>query len=347
MHALRSIAVATVISTAIVATVPPSLANCLLSAEVGSGRSEVATIAPNTQSYPSKPVRVITGSPSTAVDIVARQLGQRLGECWRRPVVIDNRGGAGLTIGTALAAKAAPDGYTLLMTERTAIAVAPNLHKELSYVPMKDLAPITLVVVTSFLLTAHPSLPVSNLREFIDHAKRYPGAVNMAIAGPGTGNHIATELLKQMGGIKLVNVQYKGGGAAALAVVSGEAQAGFVSVPIALPHVRAGKLKVYANSGKSRFAGAPEIPTVAESGLPGYDAENWSGMFAPAGTPEPLIDKINRDVVAVMQAPALRTNLVAQGSVPATSTPTEFAAFIKSEITRMKKLVEATGMRTD
>jgi tripartite-type tricarboxylate transporter receptor subunit TctC len=276
-----------------------------------------------------------------------RQIGQQLRVRWGQPVVVDNRPGAGLTIGTAIAAKSAPDGYTLLMSDRTAIAVAPSLHKRLPYDPLKDLAPITLVAVTSHLLFAHPSFPPANLREFIDHAKRHPGAVNMGVSGPGTANHIASELFKHVTGINVVLVQYKGGGTTIMGVVSGETMVAFNTVPPALPYVRSGKVKAYAYSGKNRFAGAPDIPTMAEAGLPGFESEYWVGMFAPAGVAAPLVARISRDVVDIVKTPAMEAALLAQGAEPSPKRPAEFAEFIRSDTVEMKKIVDPTGMRAE
>ena len=298
------------------------------------------------EGYPTKPVRVITGSAGSTVDILTRQIGQQLSARWGKPVVVDNRGGAALTIGTALAAKSAPDGHNLLMSDRSAIAVAPSLYKTLPYVPLKDFAPVTLVAVMSQLLVAHPSFPPANLREFIDYAKRHPGAVNMAIAGPGTGNHIASELFKHMTGINVVLVQYKGAGAF-MGIVSGETKAGFSGLPTSLPQVRSGKVKAYAYTGKNRFAGAPDIPTMAEAGLPGFESEYWVGMFAPAGVAAPLVARISREVVDILKTPEIQAALLAQGAEPSPKTPVEFAEFIRSETIKMKKIIDLTGMRTE
>ena len=204
---------------------------------------------------------------------MTRKIGQQLSERWGQPLIVENRGGAALTIGTAAAAKATPDGYTLLMSDRSAIAVAPSLYRDLPYRPLRDLAPITLVAVMSALLVAHPSVPAANLREFIEHAKRYPGTVNMAVGAPGTAGHIATALFKQMTGADVVMVPYKGGNQSILAVLSGEAKAALNSMPTSLPHVKTGKLKALASSGHTRFAGTPDIPTLAEAGVPGYHSE--------------------------------------------------------------------------
>ncbi len=272
---------------------------------------------------------------------MTRQLGQRLSERWGQPVVVENKPGAGLTIGTALAARSNPDGYTLLMSDRTAIAVAPVLHKSLPYDPIADLSPITLAARSPMMLVAHPSVPASNLREFIAYARKQPGGlINMAGAGPGTAAHMTAEQLKVATGLNLTSIQYKGGGAATLAIVSGETKAGFGNIPNVLPHVTAGKLKAYAVTSKTRFSGAPDVPTAAEAGLPGFESEQWIGMLAPARTRAELIGKLNRDMVEFLQAPEMQAAMRAQGAEPAPGTPAEFALFIKSETVKLRKVIE-------
>jgi tripartite-type tricarboxylate transporter receptor subunit TctC len=300
------------------------------------------------QNYPTKPVRIITGSPGAMTDIVTRQIAQRLSERWGQPVVVENHAGGGLIVGTGLAARSTPDGYTLLLADRTSIAVAPNMHKNLSYDPLRDLAPISLVAVAPQLLVAHPSVPAANLREFIDYAKQRPGALDYASAGPGTAIHITGELLKQAAGLDMVPIQYKGAGAAMIAIVSGEVKAGFALMPVALPHVKASKVKAYAITSTKRSSEAPNIPTMAEAGLPAFGSDHyWLGMFAPAHTPAAILGKVNRDLVEILRTPAMRNALLAQGAEPAPGTPEEFTPFIKSETAKLKKLIELTGMRAD
>jgi tripartite-type tricarboxylate transporter receptor subunit TctC len=299
------------------------------------------------QSYPLKPVRIITAGVGTFHDIVTRQLSQRLSEHWNQPVVVENQPAAGLTIGTSIAARATPDGHTLLMSDRSALAVAPTLYRKLAYDPGKDLAPITLVARAPLALVAHPSVPAANLREFIDYAKQRPGVINYACAGLGTAPHIAGEFLKYAAGIDIVCVQYKGGGAAVTAVVSGEASVVFSSIATLLQHVKTGKLKAYAIASRKRFAGAPDIPTADEAGLPGFESEQWIGMLAPVRTSAALIDRLNREIVDVVRSPAMQSTLLAQGAEPSAGTPQEFSAFIKNESVTLRKLIERTGMRAE
>src|SRR5450759_943403 len=304
-----------------------------------------AAASASAQNYPTKPVRIITGGASTFHDIVTRQLGQRLSERWGQPVVVDNQPAAALTIGTGTAARATPDGYTLVMSDRSALAVAPNLYKSLPYDPAKDFAPITLVAVAHKMLVAHPSVPAATLSELLAYAKAQPRGLDFATAGPGTNNHIAMELLQHATGINAVAIHYKGGGASTLAMVSGEVKVGFGLVPQVLPQVKAGKLKAYVVTGRQRFPGAPDIPTATEAGLPGFELEFWIGMLAPAHTPPAIVATPNRDIGEILRTPEMRTLLLAQGAEAAPGTPDEFAAYINSEAAKMKKLIELTGMR--
>lgn len=298
------------------------------------------------QAYPAKPVRIITGGAGIFHDVVTRQLGQRLSERWGQPVVVENQPAAALTIGTGIAARAAPDGYTLLMSDRSALAVAPSLYKSLPYDAVKDFSPITLAALTPNMLVAHASVPAATLAEFLEYAKEQPHGLHFASAGPGTNNHIAMELLKHATGVNAVPIHYKGGGASTLAILSGEVKAGFV-FPNNLPHVKAGKIKAYVVTGRQRFPGAPDIPTATEAGLPGFELEFWIGMLAPARTPPALIAKLNHDIGEILRTPEMRTILLAQGAEAAPGTPDEFAAFIRSESAKMKKLIELTGMRAE
>ena len=222
------------------------------------------------QTYPAKPVRIIAATAGTTGDLLARHLGQRLNERWGQPVVIENRSGAGATIASDIAAKAPPDGYTLHIGQLASHAAAVSLYRKLSYDPVKDFAPITHYAEVPLALVAHPSVPANNLREFIALAQKRPDAINYASAGNGTGSHLTTELLKVTARLKLVHVPYKGSGAATTALISGEVQMSSIVLPTILPQLKAGKVKSYAVTSKNRFAGAPEIPTAAESGLPGF-----------------------------------------------------------------------------
>jgi tripartite-type tricarboxylate transporter receptor subunit TctC len=299
------------------------------------------------QKYPVKAVHIVTGGVGTFHDIVARQLGQKLSERWGQPVVVENQGAAALTVGTGMVARAAPDGYTLVLSDRSALAVAPHLYKSVPYDPVKDFSPITLVATVTTMLVANASVPAATLPEFLAYARKQPHETFFATAGPGTNNHIAMELLKHETGINAVPVHYKGGGASTLAMVSGEVKEGFGAVPSLLPYVKSGKLKAYVVTSKHRFPGAPDVPTVAEAGLPDLELEFWIGMLAPAGTPSAVIAKLNRDIGEILQTPAMRATLLTQGASAAPGTPDQFAAYIATESGKMKRLIELTGMRAE
>jgi len=306
-----------------------------------------ASLAQAPNGYPLKPVRIITGGAGTVHDIATRQLGQRLSERWGQPIVVENQPAAALTIGTAAAARATPDGYTLLMTDRSALTVAPSLYKSLPYDALQDLAPITLAVRMPSLLVSHPSVPAATLGEFIDYAKRQSAPLNFASGGVGTAAHVANELFRSVTGVALVNVHYKGGGPSVLAIVSGEVKASVSLMGNALPHVRAGKLRAYVVTAKTRFAGAPDIPHAAEMGFPGLDTEFWIGLLAPARTPSALIARTHREVVEIVQAHDFRAALLHQGAEAAVSTPEEFAQFIRSETGKWSKVVREAGIKPE
>lgn len=333
MHALSRIAFVVLVASSALAAATPAW-----------GQNEAND---GGKPYPTKYVRVITGGAGNMADIVTRQIGQRLAERWGQSIVVDNRGGAGGTIATGLVARATADGYTLLMSDRTAISVAPSAYKDLPYDPARDLSPIALAARAPLVIVVHPSVPATKLREFLDYAKQRPGTLNYAGSGPATVTHIAGEVLKQMAGIEMTLVQYKGTPAAMLAVVSGEVKVGFGMVPIALPHVTTGRLRAYAITSNRRFSGLPDVPTSAEAGLPGFESDYWIGMLAPARTPGPIIGKLNHEIVSILKTPELQASLHAQGAEFVAGTPEEFATFIKSETARLKKVIEVAGIRAE
>jgi tripartite-type tricarboxylate transporter receptor subunit TctC len=295
--------------------------------------------------FPAKPVRIVTGPSGGGSDVFARPIAQRIHEIWRQPVVVENRPLGSISAGVA--AKSAPDGYTLLVGDRTWQAVAPSLYKELPYDPAKDFAEIALIASTPMLLVAHPSVPATSLGEFIAYAKRLPQPLGYATAGIGTANHLPGEQLKQLTGIDLTAVHYKGGGAAMVAMLGGEVKVGFNLVTQALPHVRTGRVKAYVITTKKRFPGAADIPTVVEAGYPDLEADYWTGLFAPVRTPPSIVAKINRDVVAIMQSAAMRAWLLEQGAEPVPGTPQEFAAFIRSETVKWGKVIKTAGIKPE
>ena len=307
--------------------------------------SQPSALADSAVRYPAKPVRIVTGPSGGGSDVFARPIAQRIHEIWRQPVVVENRPLGSISAGVA--AKSAPDGYTLLVGDRTWQAVAPSLYKELPYDPAKDFAEIALIASTPMLLVAHPSVPATSLGEFIAYAKRLPQPLGYATAGIGTANHLPGEQLKQLTGIDLTAVHYKGGGAAMVAMLGGEVKVGFNLVTQALPHVRTGRVKAYVITTKKRFPGAADIPTVVEAGYPDLEADYWTGLFAPVRTPPSIVAKINRDVVAIMQSAAMRAWLLEQGAEPVPGTPQEFAAFIRSETVKWGKVIKTAGIKPE
>ena len=299
------------------------------------------------QDYPAKPIRVVVPfPPGGGTDLMARTVVQKLGESLGATVVIDNRGGAGGTIGTEAAAKSPPDGYTLLVVSG-AHAINPSLYRKLPYDTVRDFAPVTMFTSGPGLLVVHPSVPARTVKEFIALAKSRPGQLNYASAGIGTPPHLAGELFKTMAGVDMVHVPYKGNGPAYTDLVGGHVSVMFPTIPTAIPHVRAGKLRALAVTTRQRTAVAPELPTISESGVPGFDVSSWYGLLAPAGTPAAVVTRLQREIAKVLRLPEVGEKLVAQGLDLVGNTPEEFAAILKSEIAKWAKVVKASGARVD
>ena len=297
------------------------------------------------QEYPTRPVRLITGSPGSTSDFAARFVAQKLGERWGQQVVVDNRPGAGGIIGAEIGAIAAPDGYTLTVGHIGTHASAQFLFKKLPYDPVKDFAPITLLTNSGIALAVNPSVPAKDLKEFIALAKAKPGGYNYGSAGGGTSSQLSGELFNQMTGAKLVHIPYKGAGFALTALVSGETQAAFLSTTTISVQAKAGKVRPLAVLAEKRFPAAPEIPSSVEAGIPGLDANVWFGLFAPAKTPRAIVTKVNKEVVAALRTPEARAALLAQGAEAVPGTPEEFDAYLKREIAKWGKVIKAAGMQ--
>ncbi len=304
-----------------------------------------AIAADPAQNYPNRPVRMITGSPGSTSDISARFIAQKLSERWGQQVVVDNRPGAGGIIGAEIGAKAAPDGYTLVIGHIGTHASAQFLFKHLAYDPVKDFAPISLMTNSGIALVVNASLPASNLKEFVAYAKAKTGGVNYASAGGGTSSQLSGELFNQMTGAKLVHIPYKGAGFALTAVVSGETQAAFLSTTTANVQVKAGRLKALAVLSSKRFPATPDIPTASEQGFPGIESNVWFGLFVTAGTPPAIVTKVNRDVVAALRLQEAKDALLAQGAEAVPMTPEEFGAFLKQEIAKWGKVIKEAGIK--
>jgi tripartite-type tricarboxylate transporter receptor subunit TctC len=300
------------------------------------------------QSYPTKPVRlVIPYPPGGGTDTIMRPFVQHLSERLGQQVVIDNRGGGGGAIGMDVIAKAAPDGYTIGAGLTAQMAVNPFLFKKLSYDPVKDYAPITLFADGPYLLVVHPSLPAKSVRELVDLARKRPNEISYASSGNGSGGHLAAELLKGMAGIKMLHVPYKGGGPALTGLLSGEVQVLFAPYASARAHIQSGRVRALATTTARRPKAIPDIPTIAESGVPGYDSGVWYSLIAPAGTPRPIIDRLNRETIAVLKMPAYAKLLVEQAIDPIGGTPEELAQYIKSELAKWEKVVKDADIRIE
>lgn len=300
--------------------------------------------------YPVKPIRlVVVYPPGGGIDLLARVMGQQFTGSWGQPIVVDNRPGAGTTIGAATVARAPADGYTLLMTD-VSFAITPSLYSSLPYDPKKSFAPISLVNLVTDVLVVHPSLPVTTVKELIAHAKANPGKILYASAGNGTLNHLAPEMLKAMTGIELVHVPFKGAIAALTDVVAGRQQLYIGALASTVPHVQAGRLRGIAITGKKRSPMLPNLPTIAESGvreLRDYDVSAWYGLLAPAGTSRPIIHAVYQQVRKALQSQGVQRQLAEQGSEPVGSTPGEFEAFLSAEMSKWSAAVKVAGARVD
>ena len=297
--------------------------------------------------YPSRPLRfILPFPPGGGTDILGRLLAERLSANLGQPVVTENRGGAGGNVGAEAAARAAPDGYTIVLVAPS-LAISPTLYAKLNYDPVKDFAPIALVASFPNVMVTHPSVPAQNLREFIALARSQPGAMNFGSGGSGTSNHLAGELLNLATGIKLVHVPYKGVNLAMNGVLAGEVQLVFIGVPVPAPHIKAGRLRALAVLARERSALLPEVPTADEAGLPNFDVTTWYGIMAPAGTPQPIIARLNAEFVKIMHSPDLKERLAGMGTDVMTSTPEEFAAYLKREIAKWGDVIRKANLRAD
>jgi tripartite-type tricarboxylate transporter receptor subunit TctC len=302
--------------------------------------------AASAQTYPTKPIRIIIPFAAGGVtDVVIRTIAPKLGEALGQPIIVDNRGGAGGTIGTALGAKSAPDGYTLI-APAASHTTTPGLYQNLPFDVIKDFAPITQVVVVPFMLVVHPSVPATNVKELLAHARANPNTLNFGSAGNGSSNHLAGELLKSMGGVEMVHVPYKGSGPAMNDLLAGHLSFMFDTINTSIGHVRAGTLRALAIGSQKPSRALPEVPTVADAAdLPGFEAVTWTGLLAPAGTPPEIITRLNQEVVKVLQIPEIQQKLSAQGAEPVGSSPQEFDAYIRSEIAKWNKVIKDAGVQ--
>ena len=299
------------------------------------------------QNYPARPIRlVVSFAAGGGVDLVARLIGQKLSEAWNQQVVIDNRPGAGGNVSAELVAKSPADGYTIYLSSAS-VVVNASLYKSLPYDPLKDFAPVTLLVSAHNVLVAHPSLPAKNIRELIALAKKKPGQINYASTGSGSSGHLAMELFRSMAGIELVHVPYKVIGQTTADLLSGQVSLWFPTMPGVMQHIKGGRMTALGVSGSRRAPALPNVPTIAEAGVPGYDASTWYPVLSPAGTPAAVVEKLNTQLVTILATADVREKLQAQGIEPVGSTPAQLAAHLKSELVKWEKVVRLSGARVD
>ncbi len=307
-----------------------------------------AGVAAAQPAYPNKPIRLLVGfAAGGGTDILARALGQPLGELLGQQVTIDNRAGAGGIIATELGAKAAPDGYTLLVGSSAGFAINPNLMAKLPYDPVKDFAPVGMFATLSYALDVHPSLPARTLRDFVALAHSRPGAINYGSAGQGSSTHLAIEQFALMAGIQMTHVPYKGNTPAMTALMSGEVAMVFDPVLTSLPMVKSGRVRALAVTTARRSALLPEVPTVAQAGVQGFEAGNWFGIFAPAGTPREVVERVNGAINQVMTRSDMKDKLTGQGAEALTGSPAELASLVQRELVKFAKIIKAARVRIE
>ncbi|MFY9317069.1 MAG: tripartite tricarboxylate transporter substrate binding protein [Burkholderiales bacterium] len=298
--------------------------------------------------YPAKPVRVVVPyPPGGGTDILGRPLAQKLSEKWGQPVLIENRGGATGMIGAEVVAKAPPDGYTVLLSSSPEIVMNLSLYPKMAYDPVNDLVPVTLVAVTPLALTVHPAVAARSLEEYLALARTKPGQLAYSSSGNGGPHHVAGGLLGLLGKVALLHVPYKGGGPQIADLLAGHTASAFLAMPVAAPHIRSGKIRALAVTTAERSTAFPEVPTMAESGLAGFDVAQWYGMFVPRGTPAAAVEKLNADAVAAINLPDIRPRMLEQGYEPVGNSSAQFSAFVKSEVAKYRKIIQDAGIRLE
>ncbi len=300
------------------------------------------------QSFPTKSIRIVVPfSAGGPTDILARAIGEKLSDSWNQQVVIDNRAGGAGNIGAEIVARSAPDGYTLLLATAGILTVNPHLFKKLPFDTVRDFAPITLAAFNPNILVVHPSLPVRSVKELIQLAKKRPRELSYGSAGIGSASHLATERFKSIAGIEMAHIPYKGAAPGVNDLIGGHVQVMLIGLPVALPHVRSGRLRALGVSTSQRSPLAPELPTISESGLPGFEKINWLALLAPTGTPAHIIAKLNGDVVKVLHLPDTKARLLAQGFEPMGGMPQQLADYINAELAKSGEIVKSSGIRAD
>ena len=320
--------------------------NRLLSAFVFGAMLSVGDAS--AQSYPNKPIRIVVPYPAGGTsDILARAIGQKLSDAWSQPVVVDNKPGANGNVGADIVAKAAPDGYTLLLADIGSLAISPSVYPTLPFDPTKDFAPVSMVAYSPHILVVHPSVPVASVKELVALAKAKPGKLNFAISGLGGAPHLAGVDFALRNGIDWVYIPYKGGAQAIADVAGGQADVTLNGMLATYPLVKGEKLKILAVSSAKRMSSIPDVPTISESGVPNFESGSWQGVIAPAGTPPEVIAKLNGEILRVLALPEMRENLGKQGAEVRTNSPEQFAAFIRDEKARWAKVVKDANVKID
>ncbi|MBI3918749.1 MAG: tripartite tricarboxylate transporter substrate binding protein [Betaproteobacteria bacterium] len=307
-----------------------------------------ASIAATAQTYPDRPLRfIVPFVPGGATDIMARTIAAKVNEAWRQPVVVDNRAGGGGAIAAVLAAKSPPDGYTWFIGTISTLATNVAAYRKLPYDPLRDFDPVTVTAITPFFIVVHPSVPAATLAELIAAAKARPGKINYGSSGVGGGAHLTVEYFKMTAGIDLFHIPYKGAAQITTELIGGQIQLAFSQPPSAVPHVRAGKLRALATTASKRVSALPEVPVMAEAGLPGFEANSWQGIVLPKGTPPARTAKILAEVRRILATPEMRERLATEGSEPGGMAPADFRRHMEREIAKWTKVVQATGLTID
>ena len=300
------------------------------------------------QNYPSKSIRWFAPfPPGGGTDLISRTLAQKLSEAWGQQVLVDNRPGGGGTLGLAVAAKSPADGYNVVLGQLANVGIAPALYSKLPYDPVRDLAPVTLVLSAPLILVAHPSLPANNVKELIALARAKPELITFGSPGNGTTGHLAAEMIKSATGVKMTHIPYKGASPAITDLMGGQIAIYVSTIPPALPLIKSGRLKALGVTSAKRAPALPDVPTIAESGLPGYEVTNWYGVMVPAGVPKDILGKLHTEIVRILKLPDVQKRFQGEGGTVTPDTPEQFAAFIKSEIAKWGKAVKDSGARVD
>ena len=320
----------------------------MLKALLVAGALLAGSLPASAQPYPNRPLRIVVPfPPGGGTDIGTRIVAQKLQEAWGQAVIVENKPGAAGIVGTELTAKSAPDGYTFMMGNIGTHAINVSLYKKLAYDPVRDFAPVSMVADLPLLLLVHPSVPANSVKELIALAKSQPGKLNFSSSGAGGSMHVAAELFKSMTGVDMVHIPYKGGAPAVADLLSGQVALSFSTVLETIQHVKAGKVRALAVTNDHRSIALPDLPTIAEAGLPGYQSISWLALFAPAGTPKEIVNKVSAESVRILKLPDVKERLLAQGAEPIGSTPEQLAAILAADIAKYAKVIRESGYKPE